>query len=99
MIFYRDKVAIVRDRRNAARYDVAQQEPETFYGLPSEIKFCMSCVMSNQRPNSVIEFQHTAESKKETIRFDEVGLCDACRVAEQKQKEITIEYYTKTNKK
>ena len=62
--------------------------PEAKYGLPSEVAFCKSCVISNQRPNSAIEFTHTRESKKTTINFDQEGVCDACRVAEQKHREI-----------
>ncbi len=58
---------------------------ETYYGLPQEIKFCKKCVISNQRPNSDIETKHTGESKKQTIHFDEDGVCDACRVAEAKK--------------
>ena len=54
------------------------------YGLPSEVKFCSRCVISNQRPNSALEFQHTAASKKATINFDEENVCDACRAVEQK---------------
>lgn len=56
------------------------------YGLPMKVAFCKRCVISNQRPNSTIEFQHTADSKKETIHFDSEGVCDACRVAENKAK-------------
>lgn len=37
--------------------------------LPSEIKFCKKCVVSNQRPR---------------IQFDEEGVCGACRFAEIK---------------
>lgn len=55
------------------------------FGLPEEVKFCTRCVMSNQRPSSTQEYSHVASSKKETIHFDEAGVCDACRVAEQKQ--------------
>jgi N-acetyl sugar amidotransferase len=58
----------------------------TKYGLPPEVLFCTRCVISNQRPNSDIEYKHTAQTKKTTIRFDEHGLCDACRVAEQKKR-------------
>lgn len=58
--------------------------PEAFYGLPSAVKFCNRCVMSNQRPASAIEFRHTIQSKKQTIALDETGVCDACRVAEEK---------------
>lgn len=58
------------------------------YGLPYEVVFCKRCVISNQRPNSALEYSHTKESKKKTIGFDEEGVCDACRVAEQKNHQI-----------
>lgn len=61
---------------------------ETKYGLPQEVRFCRKCVISNQRPNSAVEFSHTRESKKKTINFDEDGVCDACRLAEQKHQSI-----------
>lgn len=57
---------------------------ETYYGLPAEVKFCKRCVMSNQRPNSAVEFQHTKDSKKATLAFDADGVCDACRFTERK---------------
>ncbi len=58
---------------------------EAFYGLPHEVKFCIKCVMSNQRPTSSVEFKHTKESKKTTMNFDDNGVCDACITAEQKE--------------
>lgn len=61
---------------------------ETKYGLPSKVEFCNKCVISNQRPNSAVEYKHTKDSKKQTINFDENGICDACRVAEDKSKKI-----------
>ncbi|WP_368293715.1 N-acetyl sugar amidotransferase [Dehalobacter sp. TBBPA1] len=61
---------------------------EAKFGLPSELKYCKRCVMSNQRPNSTVEYQHTKNSKKETIHLDEEGVCDACRFAESKNKSI-----------
>ena len=64
---------------------------ETYYGLPANIEFCKSCVISNQRPNSDVEFKHTKETKKKTIHFDENGVCDACNFAEKKKKEINWE--------
>ena len=57
----------------------------TKYGLPSHVQFCTRCVISNQRPSSVSEFQHTAESLKPTINFDAEGVCDACRVSDTKR--------------
>lgn len=61
---------------------------EAFYGLPSNILFCKKCVISNQRPNSAIEFKTKINTKKNTIHFDHKGVCDACRVAEKKNKQI-----------
>src|SRR3989344_579165 len=58
---------------------------EAKYGLPHEVKFCKVCVISNQRPNSTVEFNHTKNSKKETINIDENGVCDACKVTELKK--------------
>ncbi len=58
------------------------------YGLPRYVAFCKHCVISNQRPNSAVEFKHTQESKKATINFDEEGVCDACRFAEKKHNGI-----------
>ncbi len=62
-----------------------KQQYETKYGLPHDVKFCKKCVMSNQRPASAIEFKHTKDSKKTTLNFDEEGVCDACRTAQQKE--------------
>jgi len=63
-------------------------QPPAYYGLPTEIKYCKKCVISNQRPNSAVEYNHTKESKKETIHFDENGICDACNFTERKRHEI-----------
>ncbi len=43
------------------------------YNLPTEVKFCKKCVISNQRPR---------------IRFDKEGVCSACRFAEKKKYHI-----------
>lgn len=58
------------------------------YGLPLDVRFCRRCVISNQRPNSAVEYAHTTASRKQTIAFDAEGVCDACRLAEQKQRTI-----------
>jgi N-acetyl sugar amidotransferase len=59
---------------------------EVKYGLPETVKFCSRCVMSNQRPASAIEFKHQSDSKKVTLYIDDDGVCDACRVATEKEK-------------
>lgn len=66
----------------------ADRSEEALYGLPREIRFCKSCVISNQRPNSVPEYKHTSESRKTTIHLDEEGVCDACRFAQKKRSVI-----------
>jgi N-acetyl sugar amidotransferase len=66
----------------------SSQELEARYGLPREVRFCTRCVISNQRPNSTVEFEHTAASLKSTIRMDDEGVCDACRLAEDKRRTI-----------
>ncbi|XXK27952.1 N-acetyl sugar amidotransferase [Arenicellales bacterium nBUS_45] len=71
---------------------ISSDEPDSkaapLYGLPSEVKFCARCVISNQRPNSAVEFDHTSDTKKSTIFFDSEGVCDACRYAEAKHNEV-----------
>lgn len=73
------------------KYQPGLNNPERKYGLPGEIKFCKQCCISNQRPNSAVEFQHTEKSEKKTIAFDDHGICDACRAAEWKSKNIDWE--------
>ena len=58
--------------------------PEIKFGLPKDIKFCKKCVISNQRPNSTIEFKNTEKEKKKTINFDENGICDSCNYNSKK---------------
>lgn len=43
------------------------------YNLPTEVKYCRKCVMSNQRPR---------------ITFDEEGVCSACRFNEYKERVV-----------
>lgn len=58
------------------------------FGLPKDVNFCKCCVMSNQKPNSTVEFTHNKDSKKETIKINSEGICDACLYTEKKRKEI-----------
>lgn len=57
---------------------------EVKYGLPLEVKFCKKCNMSNQQPMSTNEYKHSIEEKKETLSFDDDGICYACRFNEWK---------------
>jgi N-acetyl sugar amidotransferase len=85
MIRYRDPR---NDRLDLAAYAVDAVDPLTKYGLPQSIMFCKKCVISNQRPNSAVEYKHTKKSRKTVIAFDAEGVCDACRMAERKIVEI-----------
>lgn len=60
------------------------QQTKALYGLPNKVVYCKKCVISNQRPNSAVEYKHTQETKKATIHFDDDGICDACRYTERK---------------
>lgn len=64
------------------------QALEAFFGLPSEVRFCKSCVISNQRPSSTVEFKHEKQEKKKTIGFADDGICDACHYHQEKAHRI-----------
>lgn len=61
-----------------------EEKLEAKYGLSQKVIFCKRCVMSNQRPASTIEFNHTFNTRHKTLHIDEEGICDACRYAERK---------------
>ena len=54
------------------------------YGLPSEIKYCIKCNISNQQPTTTNEYFHTKESVFTTIEFDSDGVCSACNFNKKK---------------
>ena len=62
----------------------AKNPDNALYGLPLEVKFCRSCVISNQRPSSTAEFKNDGKKPKQAINFDKHGICDACKVKDQK---------------
>tara|TARA_B100001057_G_scaffold172227_1_gene173005 strand:- start:249 stop:1481 length:1233 start_codon:yes stop_codon:yes gene_type:complete len=57
------------------------------YGLPHKVEFCSECVISNQKPISSIESQHSVNHQKKTTTFTN-GVCDACRWAEAKKTSV-----------
>jgi N-acetyl sugar amidotransferase len=59
-----------------------------YYGLPENVLFCKSCVISNQRPSSTVEFKHKHDDKKATIGFEDDGRCSACRYNDVKASTI-----------
>ena len=70
-------------------HKLSEEKPlEAYYGLPQEVKYCRLCVISNQRPSSVVEFKNRQQGRKPTIQFDDDGICSACRYNQMKQHEI-----------
>ena len=61
-------------------------KPKTFYGLPQKVLFCKKSLMSNQRPNSVIEFLHNKHSKKKTLELDKNGVSETWKYSRLKKK-------------
>ena len=57
----------------------------SLYGLPDKICYCKECVVSNQRPNSTVEFKSSSNIKK-GIYFDQNGVSDACNYNKHKKK-------------
>jgi hypothetical protein len=45
-------------------YSRDNQNPRNFYGLPKEVVYCKKCVISNQRPNSAVEYEHSSMLKE-----------------------------------
>jgi N-acetyl sugar amidotransferase len=69
---------------NLNNYAKTKNNQPAYYGLPKDVKFCKKCVVSNQRPNSTVEFKNKISDNKETINFNENGICEACVFAEKK---------------
>ena len=61
-------------------------DPEIYYGLPKDVKFCSKCTYSNQKPNSEKEYRHIIKTKKPTLNFDKKNVCAACLISEKKKK-------------
>ena len=68
-----------------AEFNKTGEELTAKFGLPQKVAFCKKCIISNQRPNSAVEFKHTKDTKKSTIGFNKDGVCDACNQAERKK--------------
>ena len=79
------KTNALNHKLDMSQFAPRANNPEQKYGLPAEILFCVKCGVSNQRPNSAVDFRHTEGSKKETISFNEDGVCDACLTAISKK--------------
>ena len=58
---------------------------KVFYGLPKKVLFCKKSLISNQRPNSSLEFLTTKNSQKKTIGFNN-GISDSWKYSRLKKK-------------
>lgn len=52
---------------------IEKRDVKSLYNLPSEVKFCTKCTISNQRPR---------------ITFDSAGVCSACNYAAYKRTQV-----------
>ena len=59
---------------------------KTYFGLPNKIIFCKKSLISNQRPNSSIEFNHNKKTKKKTLTIDKNGISDSWKYSRIKLK-------------
>jgi len=66
----------------------------SLFGLPEEVTFCKKCIISNQRPNSVVSFLDQTGNKK-GIKIDNDKICSACKVHETKK---NIDWIERENK-
>ena len=58
----------------------------SLYGLPEKVIFCSKCVISNQRPRSVVEFKNNNDPKLGLNINEDSSTCDACNYNETKKK-------------
>ena len=64
--------------------------------MPEEVLFCKRCVISNQKPNTIVEYNQGTNKKRDGISFNKDGICSACEYAEEKkidwnEREIKLE--------
>tara|TARA_B100000123_G_scaffold260614_1_gene227124 strand:- start:307 stop:474 length:168 start_codon:yes stop_codon:yes gene_type:complete len=45
-----------------------------YYGLPKKVRFCKKTLISNQRPNSTVEFKNKINSKKKQYVLTKIQL-------------------------
>ena len=46
-----------------SKFKKDKKDLEVKFGLPNEVKYCKICIISNQRPNSTVEFLNKSERK------------------------------------
>ena len=58
----------------------------SLFGLPEQVVFCKTCVVSNQRPSHTTEFKQADTSNKKGIFIGKDRICSACKYAKEKEK-------------
>ena len=71
--------------KNLKRLEVSMSL-KNYYGLPKKVIFCKKTLISNQRPNSAVEFNHNKNSKKDTLKFNKNGISESWRYSRLKKK-------------
>ena len=59
---------------------------KTYYGLPRKVIFCKKTLISNQRPNSSLEFFSKSKDKKKTLNIDKNNISDTWKYSRIKKK-------------
>ncbi len=59
---------------------------KAYYGLPKKVIFCKKTLISNQRPNSAIEFSHNIKTKKNTLNIDKNFISDSWKYSRVKKR-------------
>ena len=59
---------------------------KAYYGLPNKVIFCKKSLISNQRPSSEIEIEHSIKTKKKTHNIDANGISDSYKFSRIKKK-------------
>lgn len=88
MDLIRSKTQQIKNIKFESEFNKPEDHLTAKFGLPMNVFFCKKCIISNQRPNSAVEYKHTKDTKKSTIEFDKEGVCDACHQAEKKKNNI-----------
>ena len=69
----------------SVKKEFTSDNPKTvLYNLPKNVTYCKSCLMSNQRPDTIAEHYNKKDQNKQTIQFSEDNICYACKWAKKK---------------
>jgi N-acetyl sugar amidotransferase len=58
---------------------------KTLFNLPRKVLFCEKTLISNQRPQSSLEFYHNIHSQKKTISFDQNNISESWHYSRKKK--------------